>query len=142
MSTKLLFVRFVINGLTATLFHYIALYYQLEVAQVQSAGIANFFAAILGIGVSFIGNRFFVFQARDAVVTSQAGRFLLVYGLLACYHALFLYFWADVFLLDYRFGFLLCTTIQMVLSFFFNKIFVFPKSPAHSVGQSNRSTQL
>jgi len=131
-ADRLLFVRFVINGVAATVCHYLALYFQLEVLGVQSAGLANLFAAALGIGISFIGNRLFVFRMQDKVFARQAGKFLLVYGLLAGYHALFLYVWTDLFYLDYRIGFLLCTAVQTVLSFVFNKTFVFRAALAHT----------
>ncbi|HHW4681225.1 MAG TPA: GtrA family protein, partial [Xylella taiwanensis] len=55
-------LRYLLNGLFATAVHYTILRFNMEVLDLHLAGLANGIAAVFGITVSFIGNRYFVFR--------------------------------------------------------------------------------
>lgn len=121
-------LRYIINGLCATAVHYSALWLNLKVIGIPSAGVANFIAAMFGIAASFIGNRCFVFHhGAQSAWGPQAARFILLYGVIAVLHGLVMWVWADHFGQDYRIGFLLATVMQFCLSYVGNKIMVFRK---------------
>lgn len=115
------------NGLVATAVHYTILRFNLEVLGLHSAGLANGIAAIFGIIVSFIGNRYFVFRIVIVQVplAKQVLLFILTYFCIALIHTCILYFWTDVYNLNYTLGFLMATAMQVVFSFFSNKFMVF-----------------
>jgi putative flippase GtrA len=117
--------RYVVNGLVATGVHYAVLSLGLEVLKIPSAGLANLLAAAFGITSSFIGSRYFVFKGHAEPVMRQAARFALLYAAIACLHALVLFVWTDVGRLDYRWGFLVATGLQVALSYWGNKRLVF-----------------
>jgi len=117
--------RYVINGLVATAIHYTVLTINIEILQLSSAGIANFIAASFGITASFIGSRYFVFKKHHLPASEQAIKFIILYGSIAVIHGLMLSIWSDWLNFDYRVGFLIATGIQVILSYFGNKIMVF-----------------
>lgn len=125
LSSLAQIVRYVINGALATLVHYSVLTFNLKVLHVPYAGVANLFAAAAGILTSFAGSRYFVFQASDKPVLQQFAKFGLLYACIAVLHACVLWGWTDVGGFDYRWGFLLATVLQMILSFWGNKRLVF-----------------
>lgn len=118
-------IRYIINGLVATAVHFSVLTFNLDVLGFQSAGVANLFAAIAGIGTSFLGGRYYVFENKDGSFAHQLGKFVLLYATIACLHGLILLVWTDSMHLDYRAGFLLATAVQVSLSYFGNKLLVF-----------------
>ncbi|HEL7667712.1 TPA: GtrA family protein [Stenotrophomonas maltophilia] len=118
-------VRYVINGVVATVVHYGVLHFNIEVLQIPVAGIANAIAAVFGIAVSFVGNRYFVFHGQQGSLLKQGSLFLGVYVAIAALHALVMYIWADRLGYDYRIGFLIATAVQMAFSFIANKLLVF-----------------
>ena len=71
--------RYILNGLFATSIHYIALTINIEIYDMKSAGIANFIAAIFGISVSFLGNRYYVFRSRNKPLVYQSIMFFGLY---------------------------------------------------------------
>jgi len=91
----------------------------------QSAGLANFVAAIFGISASFLGNRYYVFKQDQKPITNQAMMFVLIYAAIACLHGLVLYVWTDIHGFNYRIGFVIATVLQVVLSYWGNKTLVF-----------------
>jgi putative flippase GtrA len=117
--------RFVINGLVASVIHYAALTFNIRVLEFSSVGLANFFAAWVGIAASFIGSRVYVFRRREEPFVEQAMRFLAAYTAIACFHGLLLYVWTDRFHQDYTLGLVLAATMQAVLSYLGNKLLVF-----------------
>lgn len=117
--------RYVVNGLVATAVHYGVLSFCLEILRLPSAGLSNLIAASFGIATSFIGSRYFVFRRPDEAIGVQAARFGALYAAIACLHALVLALWTDYFGLDYRWGFLLATFLQVALSYWGNKRLVF-----------------
>jgi putative flippase GtrA len=120
------FARFVANGLVATAVHFTVLTVLLDLAHVPLAAAANFVAALFGIAVSFIGNRTFVFRQGEGKLSGQLPRFAGLYLAMAGLHALVLYFWTDRWGLDYRLGFVMATSMQVLLSYLGNRILVFP----------------
>jgi putative flippase GtrA len=117
--------RYIVSGVAATIVHFCALWFNLEMLHMPSAGMANFFAAIVGIATSFIGNRYFVFRHTAENILRQASKFVLVYALIACVHALVLLVWSDLLHLDYRIGFLIAVLLQVILGYIGNKTLVF-----------------
>ncbi|ULU25200.1 GtrA family protein [Dyella terrae] len=120
-------VRYVINGLVATCVSYAVLNACIHLAHVPSAGVANFIAAVIGITVSFLGSRHFVFPGTSESVWHQLARFWVLYAVLALLQAAVLFVWTDVARLDYRVGFLIGTFLQMVCSYFGGKHWVFKR---------------
>ncbi|HGZ71074.1 MAG TPA: GtrA family protein [Nitratifractor sp.] len=118
-------VRYIINGLIATAVNYLVLNFNLLVLGMKSAGIANFIAAIFGITASFLGNRYFVYKEHTNSVESQIVRFLLLYGFLALTSGFVMYIWSDLYGFSYQTGFLIATFIQVLFSYFGNKVLVF-----------------
>lgn len=118
-------VRYIVNGLMATGVHYGALTLNIEVFNVPSAGVANMIAACFGITASFIGSRYFVFRNHQGGIINQAMSFVLLYISIACLHGLVLFLWSDIYKLDYRFGFLIATILQVLFSYWGNKKLVF-----------------
>lgn len=116
-----------INGVVATAVHYGVLTFNLQVIEFPSAGMANFIAAAFGISASFLGSRYFVFSTRGESIINQAVKFGGVYGFCAVLHGLVLLVWSDWYFLDYRWGFLIATSIQASLSYLGNKFLVFKK---------------
>lgn len=118
-------MRYVINGLVATVVHYGVLTANLSLLEFKSAGLANFVAAIFGITVSFLGSRYFVFYRTAENLLRQAVKFSGLYGAIAILHGLLLWVWTDWNGFDYRIGFLLITAIQVSVSYLGNKFLVF-----------------
>ena len=118
-------VRYALNGLVATLVHYGVLSANLNLLAFESAGWANFVAAIFGIGTSFLGSRYFVFNQTKQSVLQQAIKFCGLYAAIAILHGLLLWAWTDLNGLDYRIGFLIATVLQVSLSYLGNKFLVF-----------------
>ncbi|MDO8370155.1 MAG: GtrA family protein [Candidatus Nitrotoga sp.] len=120
-------VRYIISGVVATAIHYSVLTFNLNVLGMQSAGVANLLAAVVGISTSFLGSRYYVFRKSDVFIVHQASKFILLYATIACLHGLILFGWTDIWHLDYRIGFLIATGMQVSLSYWGNKILVFNK---------------
>jgi putative flippase GtrA len=126
MSSQALEIsRYVINGLVATAVHYGVLNINLGFLEFKSAGVANFVAAIFGIGTSFLGSRYFVFKRTEELMLHQALKFSGLYGAIAVLHGFFLWVWTDLQGLDYRLGFLIATLLQTSISYLGNKLLVF-----------------
>lgn len=122
------FPRYIGNGLVATGVHFGVLSAALEWLHLPSAGAANLIAAACGIAVSFVGSRYFVFRGQQEPALRQAARFLLLYAAIACGHAAVLFVWTDLAGLDYRWGFLIATGLQVASSYWGNKVLVFKRA--------------
>ena len=125
MNRKSEIIRYVINGVFATIIHFSVLTINLKLLNFNSAGIANFVAAIFGITSSFLGSRYFVFKNFEESIARQAVKFSLLYGLIALIHGSVLWVITDNYGISYVFGFALATVIQLSLSYFGNKHLVF-----------------
>lgn len=119
--------RYAINGLVATAAHFAVLTFNLKVLGFDSAGWANFCAALVGISVSFLGSRYFVYPRTGKRFLEEVTRFAALYGAMAVLHGLVLSAWTDWLKLDYRWGFLIATGLQVSLSYLGNKLLVFKK---------------
>jgi putative flippase GtrA len=117
--------RYLANGLVATAVHYAILTFSLEVLMVPAAGLASLVASIFGITASFFGSRYFVFRQYSQTIARQAAGFALLYAAIACLHGLVLAVWTDLYGLDYSWGFLVATCLQMGLSYWGNRRLVF-----------------
>lgn len=120
-------VRFVVNGLAATAVHFAVLTVGVEMLHIPLAAIANLIAAIVGISVSFLGNRYFVFRNHTSSIITQARGFLGLYAAIAVLHASLLFAMTDQIGIDFRISFLVATVLQVALSYFGNRKFVFSK---------------
>lgn len=121
-------LRFLMNGVAAAGVHFLVLFACLELVGMRSAGMANLVAACAGISASFLGSRYFVFQARSEPAKIQAARFLALYGAMALMHGAVLFAWTDVAGLDYRVGFLFGTALQALCTYLGGRHWVF-KAP-------------
>ena len=124
-------VKYSLNGMVATLIHFVTLKLCLEIIEIPSAGISNAIGSAVGISASFLGNRYFVFNERIASLHKQALRFVILYALIALWNGFFLFLWSDIFLRSYQWGFVISAVVQFVLSYFGNKLLVFkpPRNP-------------
>ncbi len=118
-------IRFGLNGLAATAVHFSVLYLAVDVLLWSSAGLANLVAAVCGMAVSYLGNRYFVFRRGGTAVVPQLSKFVVLYSILAVFHGMFLYFWSDLGHADYRVGFVVATGIQAAAGYFINHYIVF-----------------
>lgn len=121
--------RYLINGLVATAGHFAVLYFCIEGLQLGSAGLSNALASVVGILISFLGNRYFVFRRNEQSLMAQAMRFVAMYALIALMHGAVLYLWSDRLGLPYQSGFVLAVALQVVLGYLVNKYFVFAPMP-------------
>lgn len=118
-------VRYIVNGIIATLVHYSVLTLNIKIIELESVGVSNFIAAIFGISSSFIGSRYFVFKNNQNALSNQLILFLALYTSIAVMHGLTLYWWSDIQHMDYQIGFVLATGLQVMLSYWGNKKLVF-----------------
>jgi len=121
-------IRYIANGLAATAVHFAVLALCMDVLHVPLAGMANAAGSAVGITVSFIGSRHWVYRGHGERWTTQAGRFGLLYACIAVLHALVLFLWSDAAGFDYRAGFLLATALQVALTYWGNKRLVFSQA--------------
>lgn len=117
--------RFSANGAAAALLHFTVLWLNLQVFEIQSAGLANLLAAVVGITASFLGSRYYVFRGHAERIITQAAKFGALYAAIALLHGAVLYLWSDVARLDYRIGFAIALGLQVALSYVGNKNLVF-----------------
>ncbi len=118
-------MRYIVNGVFATVVHFSILTFNIEIVQMTSAGIANFIAAIFGITASFLGSRYYVYRNHTGTFVSHAAKFALLYVVIAILHGFVLYLWTDIYGLNWRIGFLVATLLQVTLSYIGNKLWVF-----------------
>jgi putative flippase GtrA len=117
--------RYLVNGAFATAVHFGVLVFNMQVLNWSSAGVANGVAAIFGIAASFLGSRYYVFPSSSEAVGAQLLKFLLLYLSIAFLHAGLLFVWADYYQLNYLLGFFVATLLQLLLSYWGNKLLVF-----------------
>jgi putative flippase GtrA len=118
-------IRYVINGVLATIVHYMVLTANLMLLGFRSASIANFVAATFGITASFLGSRYFVFRSHSENIFVQAVRFSGLYFAIAVLHGSVLLILTDWHGVDYTISFLIATGMQVSLSYAGNRYLVF-----------------
>jgi putative flippase GtrA len=118
-------IRYILNGLVATAAHYGAFLFNLSLLPAHSAGLANFLAAFIGISISFLGSRYFVFRNWQTPIVGQFLRFGALYASIAILSGLTLFVWSDLLQLDKRAGFLIGVFLQVAFSYFGGKKLVF-----------------
>ena len=118
-------IRYIINGLVATGAHYGAFLFNLSLLPAHSAGLANFLAAFVGIFISFLGSRYFVFQNWQAPFMTQLLRFGALYTAIAILSGFTLFLWSDLLQLDKTSGFLIGVMLQVAFSYIGGKKLVF-----------------
>ena len=118
-------LRYLVNGAFATLVHFAVLWACLEWLLIPSAGLSSAAASLVGIAVSFFGNRHFVFRRQDGAIWLQARRFLMLYAAIALLHGSVLFVWTDLLQLPYLVGFGLAVALQVVLGYLGGRFLVF-----------------
>lgn len=118
-------MRYAINGIFATALHYAVLFLCIEYFQLSSIGLSNLFASLFGISISFLGNRFFVFQSKDDNFSHQATKFVFLYIIIAFIHGFILYIWSDIYNLNYNIGFVIAVLVQFFLGYLSSLYLVF-----------------
>jgi len=119
------FIRYVINGVFATIVHFVVFQIALFVMEIPSAGVSNVVGASCGITSSFLGSRYFVFPHRRGRWEYELTKFLLLYLVVAISHGIILFAWTDVGGFDPIAGFGVATGFQLLCTFFGNKYLVF-----------------
>ena len=117
--------RYIVSGVFATAVHFAVLTFNLKVLGFASAGLANLVAAVFGITTSFAGSRIYVFHGSAEPLLRQIYRFILLYVSIALLHGVLLYGWTDVLALNYIAGFAVATVMQVIFSYWGNKVLVF-----------------
>lgn len=117
--------RYIVNGFVAAAAHFLVLTLNLKVLGWSSAGFANLVASLVGISASFLGSRYFVFTESEETLGKQISKFFLLYLVIALFHGLLMHGWVDVFELNYAIGFVVTMVVQVILSYWGNKILVF-----------------
>lgn len=117
-------VRFLVNGGIATIAHYLALVGLVEGFGLGVIWVANVLATGVGISVSYLGNRSYVFQS-DAAHVSALPRFLAIYAAVFSLHGAGMAGWADWAGLNYSIGFVILSCMSAVATFLLNRSFVF-----------------
>jgi len=118
-------MRYVVNGLLATAVHFSILTLNMQVFEMHSAALANGLASIVGISVSFIGSKFYVFRKYGGKIAGQALKFFILYACIASIHVGILFLWSDFLGFRYQIGFIIAIIFQVGMSFFGNKLIVF-----------------
>lgn len=130
-------LRYLLNGIAATLVHYLILYSCLELFGLRSAGVANVIAAIFGISASFVGNRYFVFPGQKLSFLTQATKFAGLYMFIATINGLILFVWTDALGFAYTPGFLIGVVVQILIGYVGARKHVFvPTERIGAVGES------
>lgn len=81
-------------------------------------------AAVAGILTSYTGNRHYVFLSRNRAVPELA-RFFIVYITVGLLHTAVMYILIDVMQFRVTIGFAFATSLQVLASYTFNRIYVF-----------------
>ena len=119
--------RFGVVGLIATGVHFVTLTMLVEIWQVPPIPISSIVGNAAGISVSFVGNRYFVFQKFGNPISWQAPRFFSLYVFAGFIQFIAMSIFTQVFSLDYRISFLFATFVQILISYIGNKKYVFVK---------------
>jgi len=91
--------------------------------------LASFWASLVGIGLSFLGNRFIVFNSAHQKIVSQLSKFVTLYLIVALLHGGLLFIWSDIWNYNYNYGFIIAVFIQVFLGYVANRHIVFKKLP-------------
>ncbi len=117
---------FLTNGIIATVTHFIILFVFVENNLFSYVSFSYFFAAIISISISFLGNKYFVFQNKNNFVGDLL-RFFLLYIVLLILNSVIIYILCDVIDIDYKVGFIIALVFQTIFSYLGLKFFVFLK---------------
>lgn len=121
-------IRYIANGIFATLFHYVILNFCLNIINIESAGVSSIYASFFGVISSFLGNKYFVFKDYSNQLLGQSLRFIFLYTVFGSLHSTTLYFWSDVLGKNYHYGFLIATFGQFSLGYFLSQKLIFDKA--------------
>lgn len=127
-------LRFAIVGVSATITHFLALTFAVEVGRIPAA-IANGIAFALAVFVTYIGQSYWVFR-RPVHDVTRLKKFLItaIGGLIANVCIMLLV--VNVLSLPYRIGFGIALLVVPALSFVISKTWVFADGGRESYAQT------
>ena len=125
MTIDIILLRYIFNGLFATVVHYCVFIFSINFFNFQYAATADFIAAFFGISISFFGNKYFVFNKRATRPFAQYLFFFFFYIFLVLIHSTVIFLMTDILFIHYNISFLLATFFQFLISFTVNKNLVF-----------------
>lgn len=118
-------LKYIINGLSATLFHYIILRLLLINFYFEYYATADFIAAFFGICFSYLGNKFFVFKHSSSNHFVQYFIFLIFYFLMMVIHSSIIFIISDIYNVNFNIGFVIATLFQFLFTYYVNKTIIF-----------------
>lgn len=118
---------YVVNGAIATLAHYVALRSLLWTINGLDAGIANMGASLVGVTVSFLGNRIIVFRHTRQPAGLQFVQYVVLYGVLALLQGLLMHALVNGMGVSLLLGFFFCAAFQWFAGYVANKHLIFCK---------------
>ena len=118
-------LKYILNGLSATLFHYIILRLLLMNFYFEYYASADFIAAFFGICFSYLGNKFFVFKHSSSNHFVQYFIFLIFYFLMMIVHSSIIFIISDIYNVNFNIGFVAATFFQFLFTYYVNKKIIF-----------------
>ena len=118
---------YVVNGVIATLAHYVALRGLLWTISDLDAGVANMGASLVGVTVSFLGNRIIVFRHTRQPAGLQLAQYVVLYGVLALLQGLLMHALVNGLGVSLLLGFFCCAAFQWFAGYAANKHLIFRK---------------
>lgn len=120
-------LKYSVNGLFATLMHYLALIILIEFFKIKYIGIGNIFASIVGIIFSFFGNKYLVFHMNSnrRQTIKKFVEFSASYIVIAIIGAAIFFLLTDIFRFNYHYGFFLIIIIQFILGYLTSSNLIF-----------------
>ena len=117
-------VRFTINGLVATVVHYLAMVFAIYFLGITWFSVAYAFAFLFAVVTSFWGNKRFVFQHHQ-VQDFQFVKFVTLYLGLLFMTSLTMWAVSDYGGLHYNTGFIIAVTLQFIGGYLGNRYLIF-----------------
>jgi putative flippase GtrA len=124
--------RFAIVGLTATGVHFATLFLLADLVAIVSPPLASGIGSVLGIAVSYLGNRGWTFRRTESHRQFVPG-FLIVYALTMSGHTALMYLQVDALALHYAPAFVIATAISTAANFLLSKFLVFERRLVEAV---------
>lgn len=117
-------LKFIFNGLFATLIHFVVFSSLYAFVFTHSAAISNGIGVAFGIAASYLGNRYFVFQSNKSSLV-LIPKFLILYLVTALIHTTFIFLWTDMAAWNPYLGFIVATGVTTFIAYLGNDTFVF-----------------
>jgi len=125
MTIDIILLKYIFNGLFATIVHYCVFIFSINFFNFQYTATADFIAAFFGISISFLGNKYLVFNMKAKRPFAQYLFFFFFYIFLVLIHSAIIFLMTDILFIHYNMSFLLATFFQFLISFAVNKNLTF-----------------